>query len=193
MLRTAQQIDVAARQVWLEILLDVVGNTEVLQQVNHAECVLPPVGRLGHREIVRTTHFVQVDETVRLLNDAETCFNIEGGFKADPCIDSVFVEFFESSKSITRQCGSDSHFREKESSKLVSVEAKAPRSGRNRSMSLSPRVPPLVRVHIPRPCSIRTSRVCRESRITWMIWIRCERQHHLFGDSSSLVHSDIFS
>jgi hypothetical protein len=71
MLWHTQQIRIASRKERLQILLDVVPGADTVEGIEHAHCIIAPVGRLGHWQIVDAANLVQIDKAVRRLNDGE--------------------------------------------------------------------------------------------------------------------------
>src|SRR5205823_4496416 len=73
-----QGIRIAKRKEWLQVLLDVVPGAYAVECVEHAQRIILPVGRLGHWQIVDAANLVQIDESVRRLDDGERRLDIEG-------------------------------------------------------------------------------------------------------------------
>ena len=49
----------------LQILLDIVPGADTVERIQHAHCIIAPIGRLGHWQIVDAADLVQIDKAVR--------------------------------------------------------------------------------------------------------------------------------
>jgi len=101
-LHLPQDIGVSAWQVWLQILLDVMFNSERLAKIDHAMRVCSPIGQLGNREIVRAADLVKIHETMSFPDNLQAGFAIDRRSQAHPGVDAGFTESPKRCEAITR-------------------------------------------------------------------------------------------
>jgi hypothetical protein len=90
-LRHAQRIVIARRQVWLKVLLDVVRFAERMQLINHPQRVITPIGCLRDRHS-RQGRSCKDRQPVSCINDRQQRLDINYRFKANPREDAAVVD-----------------------------------------------------------------------------------------------------
>jgi hypothetical protein len=92
MLRHAQRVAVIRRQVWLQILLDVMPVAECLQLIHHPKGVILPVPCLCDRQVIDAADLVEVNKLMRCIDDGKAGLDVDGRLQADPREDAAIVE-----------------------------------------------------------------------------------------------------
>ena len=103
MLGHAQRIVVPDRQVWLEILLDVVSDSELLAKLDHSMGIALPVCGLRNFQVVRAADLVQINEAVGLSDDLQTRLDIDRRLQADPGKDAGLMEGSQGLQAVSRE------------------------------------------------------------------------------------------
>src|ERR1700758_4676944 len=103
MLSSPQWIVITRRKVLLEVLLNVVICSHLFEEIDHPQCVIAPICRLGHWQIVNAAHFVEVDKGVCVPDDCQAGLNIKSRLETDPGIDATLVETLEGLDPVPRQ------------------------------------------------------------------------------------------
>lgn len=104
MLRDSARVRIAVWEIPLQVSLHIMHRAEPLAQIDHAQRILAPVNRRGHREIVGPADLVQVNKRMSSLNDLQAGRAVERGFETDPREDARVVKSSQSGDSISRKC-----------------------------------------------------------------------------------------
>jgi hypothetical protein len=77
--------------------------SHLFEEVDHPQCVIAPIGRLGHWQVVNAAHLVEVDKGVCVPDDCQAGLNIKSRLETDPGIDAPLVETLEGLDPVPRQ------------------------------------------------------------------------------------------
>src|SRR5271170_579027 len=64
MLLSPQRIVITRRKALLQVLLYVVLCSHLFEEIDHPQCVIAPIGRLGHWQVINAAHLVEVNKGV---------------------------------------------------------------------------------------------------------------------------------
>ena len=95
MLNDVFGIGIPGGKIFLEIMLDIMCHSKAIDRFQDTLGVVLPIRRVGHRQVVSATHFVQVNKLMGMFDDGETGGRVERGFQADPGKDTGLMKTLE--------------------------------------------------------------------------------------------------
>lgn len=96
------RIQVSLGEILLQVLLDIVASTHLVDQFKHPFCVDSPIGGIGHGKIIGSSDLVQVDERMGGLYDGKAALDVQGGFQRYPGEDASIVKLSQGCNPISR-------------------------------------------------------------------------------------------
>lgn len=187
-------IVIACWQKRLKVLLDVMANTQTIDQIEDAQSVVFPIGRFGHGQIVGPSDFVEVDEIVRMLDNCQATFGVQCWLQADPRKDATIVESLKRRDAVPRQLRPPLPFptesvvqRRERAGKCIPVGAKNSDITQGSAATFGERADAHVVVlknfeHWP--CHAVVPRV---------VGVSCETEHDLFSNAALVIFACIFA
>lgn len=184
---------IPTRQIFLKVFLDIMLNTKFIDQLNNLMGVTLPIRRAGHRQVVGTPYFVQVDKFVGMPDYLKAAFCVQRRLKADPCKNPGFVKCLERGYSVGGQGCAALPFEAKRFIETGERRGEGVSVG-SKQIDIAQRTTAAFgeRANSQAVLLQREQNVTSNPVIAGVIGVCGKTEHHLFSDAERLIFNSIF-